>query len=139
MASCYHVDAAFHDIAFDLSGRQQIDVMCAMIANNTTIRAIFPVQRADDETGAPDIAEDYQFSEIRGQVHQEIPSMFRFGDGLIVGRRERWGVLWWGMQARGPVKGVIAWLIPAVRRLQAMATLQCFTDSDSAYRSIATG
>ncbi len=139
MASCYHTDARFHDIAFDLSGRQQIHAMWSMIANKTTIRAKFTVVHADDEVGAADITEDYRFSETGRQVHQQIHSEFRFQDGLIVEHRDTCDALRWGIQAMGPVRGVIAWLIPAVRRSRAMAKLKHFIDNDPAYRAAATG
>jgi hypothetical protein len=70
---------------------------------------------------------------------RQIHPGFRFRDGLIVEHRDRCDALRWGIQALGPVKGVIAWLIPAVRRSQAMAKLQTFIDSDSTQRAAATG
>lgn len=138
MAACYHADARFHDIAFDLSGRQQIHAMWFMIADKTTIHATFTVTQADDETGTADITEEYEFSDTHRPVHQQIHSEFRFRDGLIIEHRDTCDALRWGIQALGPAQGVIAWLIPAVRRSRAMAKLQSFIDTEPSYHPVAT-
>lgn len=125
MASCYHEDATFQDIAFTLRGKKQIHAMWHMIAE-TDLRATFKVLRADDERGAVDLTDVYTFRDTERRVKNVIRSDFRFRDGLIVEHRDSCSAFKWGVQALGPLRGVGSWLFPAKRRRQAMAKLEKF-------------
>jgi ketosteroid isomerase-like protein len=132
MAACYHPDAEFRDIAFTLRGRTQIHAMWHLIAE-TDLRATFTVRSADDETGTVDLVDDYTFRDTGRRVRNVIRSEFRFRDGLIVAHRDACSAARWGVQALGPVKGVLAWLVPATRRAKAMAKLRRFIASHPEY------
>lgn len=125
MASCYHPDATFQDIAFRLRGKKQIQAMWHLISE-TDLRASFKVLRADDEAGTVALTDDYTFRDTGRPVHNVIRSQFRFRDGLIVEHRDSCSALKWGIQALGPVKGVLSWLIPATRRAKAKTKLDKF-------------
>lgn len=129
MASCYHADATFQDIAFTLRGREQIHAMWRMIAQ-TDLRASFTVLRADEQTGAVDLLDEYTFRETGRPVRNVIRSEFRFLDGLIVEHRDSCDALKWGLQALGPIQGVATWLVPALRRRKAMAKLKKFMETN---------
>ena len=60
MASCYHPEASFDDIAFNLRGKKQIHAMWHMVAE-TDLRASFKVLQADGQTGTVDLIDDYTF------------------------------------------------------------------------------
>ena len=132
MAACYHPDASFQDIAFALRGKKQIHAMWHMISE-TDLRASFTVSRADAQTGTADLVDDYTFRDTGRRVHNVIRSEFRFRDGLIVEHRDSCDALKWGMQALGPVKGVLTWLIPATRRAKAKTKLKKFIDRHPEY------
>jgi ketosteroid isomerase-like protein len=134
MAACYHEDACFRDIGFTLQGAKQIRSMWQMIADpDTNLRASFTIRHVDDHGGTVDLVDDYTFREKpedRGRpVHNVIRSEFRFQGGRIIEHRDYCNPLTWGIQALGPVKGVVTWLIPALRRKKAMAKLKDFTSN----------
>ena len=132
MAACYHPDATFHDIAFTLRGKKRIHAMWHMIAE-TDLHAAFTVSGADDKIGAADLVDDYTFRDTGRRVHNVIRSEFRFRDGLIVEHQDSCDALKWGMQALGPVKGLLSWLIPTSRRAKAKTKLEKFVDRHPEY------
>jgi ketosteroid isomerase-like protein len=125
MAACYHPDAIFEDIAFRLRGKKQIHAMWHMIAESD-LRATFTVSGADDQFGTADLVDDYTFRDTGRHVHTVIRSEFRFRDGLVVEHKDFCHALSWGVQALGPVKGVISWLIPATLKARAKAKIDSF-------------
>lgn len=125
MASCYHPEATFQDIAFTLRGKQRIHAMWHMIAG-TDLRASFTLLHVDDQTGAVDLIDEYTFRDTGRRVHNVIRSDFRFRDGLISEHRDSCDSLRWGIQALGPIKGTLSWLVPAIRRAKANAKLEAF-------------
>lgn len=133
MAECYHPDATFEDIAFSLRGKKQIQAMWHMIAEGAKLRATFKVLDADDQTGSVDLIDDYTFKDTGNPVHNVIHSDFRFRDGLIIEHRDSCSALKWGMQALGPVKGVIAWLVPSTRKNKAKSKLEAFIAAHPEY------
>src|SRR3954462_7066779 len=60
MAACYHLDATFRDIAFDLHGRKEIHSMWHMICEGD-IRATFEVVHADEQKGKVKLVDTYPF------------------------------------------------------------------------------
>lgn len=132
MAACYHPDATFQDIAFTLRGRKRIHAMWHMISE-TDLRATFTVTAADDQTGTADLVDDYTFRDTGRHVRNVIRSEFRFRDGLIVEHRDACDALKWGMQALGPGKGLLSWLIPGARAAKAESKLSAFIGSHPEY------
>jgi hypothetical protein len=62
MAECYHLDAVFRDIAFDLQGRGAIHEMWQMICQaRSNLRATYEVLNADDHSGRVSLVDDYRF------------------------------------------------------------------------------
>jgi ketosteroid isomerase-like protein len=125
MASCYHPEATFQDIAFTLRGKQRIHAMWHMIAG-TDLRASFTLLHVDDQTAAVNLIDEYTFRDTGRRVHNVIRSDFRFRDGLISEHRDSCDSLRWGIQALGPIKGTLSWLVPAIRRAKANAKLEAF-------------
>lgn len=125
MAACYHPDATFEDIAFSLDKKKQIHAMWDMISK-TDLRASFRIVEVNDESGLVDLVDEYTFGEAKRPVRNVIRSEFRFQDGLIIRHRDSCNALKWGMQALGPVKGIMSWLVPSKRREMAMAKLDAF-------------
>ena len=123
MATCYHPDADFKDIAFTLHGKKQIHGMWQMISE-TDLKASFTIIDVDDETGRVDSEQGYTFRDTGRRVHNIIHSEFRFQDGLIIEHLDSCNALKWGIQALGPVKGILSWLVPSKRRELAMKKLE---------------
>jgi ketosteroid isomerase-like protein len=132
MADCYHPDADFKDIAFTLHGRKQIHAMWHLISE-TDLRATFTIIKVDEESGRVQLVDDYTFRDTGRPVHNEIQSDFRFQDGLIIEHSDSCDALKWGIQALGPVKGVISWLVPSTRQAKAMEKLEKFVNSHPEY------
>jgi ketosteroid isomerase-like protein len=132
MADCYHPDATYDDIAFNLRGKKQIHAMWHLIAE-TDLRASFTVTGADDRSGGANLVDDYTWRDTGRRVHNVIRSEFRFRDGLIVAHRDSCDTLKWGTQALGPLKGVLSWLLPTVRRSLAKKKLAHFVKRHPEY------
>lgn len=125
MTSCYHANATFHDIAFDLRGRREIGDMWRMICTSD-IRATFEVVDANDGGARVSVVDDYTFSDTGRPVHNVIDSRFRFDHGLIVEQRDNCDPHAWGAMAIGGVGGFIAGRVPALRRRKAKRKLAKF-------------
>jgi len=132
MADCYAPDASFADIAFALSGRKQIQAMWHMISK-TDLSATFAVVNADEQTGEVEVTDDYRFSDTGRRVRNPIRSRFRFRDGLVVEQQDSCNALSWGVQALGPVRGVLSWVFPEKRKAMAMAKLAAFIKGHPEY------
>jgi ketosteroid isomerase-like protein len=133
MATCYAPDATFRDIAFELNGINQIQAMWDMVCRAKDFRASFDGVRADDAAGSADVVDDYIYGDTGAPVHNVIHSEFVFRNGLIVEHRDSCDALVWGRQALGPVKGIVTWLVPALRRSAAKTKLAAFIDQNRAY------
>lgn len=132
MADCYGPEATFQDIAFALSGRTPIHAMWHMISE-TDLRATFRVVHADDLSGTVELVDDYTFRDTGRRVHNVIHSTFRFRQGLIAEHRDACNAMRWGIQALGPVKGLLSYLVPAIRRAKAKKKLQGFIEAHPEY------
>lgn len=132
MAACYHPEAVFQDIAFTLRGKKQIHAMWHMISESD-LRASFTIRQVDDQSGTADLVDDYTFRDTGQHVHNVIRSEFRFRDGLIIEHLDSCDALKWGVQALGPVKGVLSSLFPGKRRAAAMEKLDKFIANHSEY------
>ncbi len=137
MASCYHPDAGFRDIAFDRRGRGEIHGMWRMICNSD-IRVKFEIVDADDGAGRVKLIDVYTFGVSKKppdpgrRVVNAIESRFRFEDGLIRRHDDHCDAKDWARQALGEgLSGFLAGRIRPLRSRAAKAKLDAFLASDS--------
>jgi ketosteroid isomerase-like protein len=129
MAECYHSDATFQDIAFDLHGKNQIRAMWQMICSGD-ISATFEVVHADDREGVVKLIDEYTFTDTRRWVRNPIESRFRFQDGLIIEHRDLCDPRAWAAAALGGVTGFLAGRLRFLRAWKARAKLRPFLQAD---------
>lgn len=132
MASCYHPDAAFRDIAFDRRGRGEIHDMWRMICHND-IRVKFEIVDADDIAGRVRLIDVYTFGASKNppdpghRVVNAIESRFRFEGGLIRRHDDRCDAKDWARQALGEgIAGFLAGRIRLLRSRKAREKLDAF-------------
>ena len=125
MAECYHANARFRDIAFDLEGRDAIHKMWRMICAGD-IRARFEVVEADDEGGVVKLVDEYTFTDTGRRVKNDIESRFRFRDGLIVEHLDNCDEKAWAAAAIGGVGGFLAGRFRFLRAWKAKQKLDRF-------------
>jgi hypothetical protein len=125
MAACYHANASFHDIAFDLTGRDEIAAMWRMIVRGD-IRVTIAEIRADDHEGVARIVDEYTFGDTGRRVRNPIESKFRFRDGLIVKHDDDCDPKAWAAMALGGVKGFMAGRLRFLRARAARKKLDAF-------------
>jgi ketosteroid isomerase-like protein len=138
MAACYHSQATFTDIAFDLRGRQQIHAMWHMICqpgdHKSDIHAMFNVVRADDQRGWVNLVDDYTFSSTGRKVTNVIDSYFCFEEGLIVKQHDFCDARAWASMAVGGLSGLLAAQFHFLRSLKARQMLNKFVEKHSEYQ-----
>ena len=135
MADCYHPEASFRDIAFDLHGRRQIQAMWEMVCNGD-IRATFDIVHADDETGQVNLIDDYTFSSTGRRVHNVIDSRFRFRDGLILRHEDSCDSQAWAAMALGGLSGFLAGRFHFLRSSKARKKLRDFVAQRPEYKDV---
>jgi ketosteroid isomerase-like protein len=131
MAACYHPEATFQDIAFDLHGRNEIHDMWRMICAGD-IRATVEVVHAGDETGRARVVDEYTFTDTGRRVRNVIESRFAFKDQLIIEPRDTCDARQWASMALGGVSGFLAGRIAPLRRLEARKKLKAFVKQHGA-------
>jgi len=132
MASCYHREARFRDIAFDRRGRDEIHDMWRMICAGD-IAVKFEIVDADDHSGLVRLVDDYTIGgakdppEDRRPVRNEIESRFQFRGDRIWRQDDDCDAKQWARQALGggPI-GFLAGRIRLVRSVLARAKLAAF-------------
>ncbi len=129
MAACYHADATFHDIAFDLHGKDKIHSMWRMICSGD-IRATFEIVRADERDGVAKVVDEYTFTDTHRKVRNPIESHFRFQDGRIIQHRDECDPRQWAAAALGGVLGFVAGRVRFLRAWKASAKLRRFIEGD---------
>ena len=125
VAACYDAKASFHDIAFDLDGRDEITAMWRMVASGD-IRVTVAAIRADDNEGVASTVDDYTFRDTGRHVRNPIESRFRFRNGLILEHDDRCDPSAWAAMALGGVKGFIAGRFRFFRKRTALKKLDPF-------------
>jgi hypothetical protein len=125
MSECYHEQATFHDIAFDLEGREEISAMWQMICRGD-IRATFEVLSADANAGVVRLVDEYTFTDTGRRVRNEIESRFRFRDGLIIEHCDSCDPKAWADAALGGVTGFFAGRFRFLRAWKARGKLRRF-------------
>ena len=133
MADCYHADATFRDIAFDLRGSKLIHAMWHMISK-TDIRASFDLIEVDDRVGHVNLIDDYTFSSTGRPVHNVIDSHFRLRDGLIIEHQDSCDARIWAAMALGGVSGFLAGRVRLLRSFKARRLLQGFIEKHPEYQ-----
>jgi ketosteroid isomerase-like protein len=134
MANCYHPDAAFHDIAFDLRGENQIHSMWQMICGGD-IRVAFEVVQASEQEGVVRLVDEYTFSETGRRVRNPIESRFRFRDGLIIEQRDSCDPRAWAAMAVGGLTGFLAGRFRFLRSWKARSMLRRFINETESARA----
>ena len=138
MAACYHPEATFRDIAFDLRGRRQIHSMWHMICEGD-IRVKFKVAHADDHEGRLRLVDTYTFGAIRlaakrGRlVRNVVTCQLRFRDGLIIEHRNTCDARAWAKAALGGPIGFFAGRMRFLRSWKARRNLRDFVEKRSEY------
>lgn len=137
MAACYHPEAHFRDIAFNLHGVEKIHDMWRMICD-TDIRVEFKVLEADDSKGRVRLVDRYTFGAVKGQpgsgnpVVNRIDSHFEFEGGTIRHHHDYCDAKEWARQAldaktrKDRIKQYLAGRIRLLRSLTARKKLRHF-------------
>ncbi|HYP12472.1 MAG TPA: nuclear transport factor 2 family protein [Bryobacteraceae bacterium] len=125
MGRCYHDNASFRDIAFDLKGRQRIRSMWHMISQGD-IRVTYEVVAADDHGGLVRLVAEYTFSDTGRRVRNPIESRFRFAEGKIVAQSDACDPRAWAAMALGGFAGYIAGRVRFFRSWKAHRKLRRF-------------
>ena len=132
MTACYHPDATFRDIAFELSGRDEISAMWQMICSGD-IRVTFEVLKADDGDGVVTLLDEYTFTETGRRVRNPIESRFRFRDGLIIEHRDSCDARAWANAALGGRRRIPGGRLRFLRAWKARGKLQRFIRAQGSY------
>ena len=98
------------------------------------LRVSYNIEKADESNGAAVWIADYTFKDTGRPVHNNLRSRFEFKDGLIFSQMDDCDPWTWGMQALGPAKGFLSWLVPGIRRKKAMDKLGDFIKQHPEYR-----
>jgi ketosteroid isomerase-like protein len=139
MASCYHPDAEFRDIAFFLHTKKEIHSMWHMICEGD-IRTSFELVHADDQEGRATLVDVYTFGASKvppkpgRPVRNVVDSNFRFREGLIVQHHDFCDARKWAASALGGPIGFLAGNIRLLRSLTATAKLAAFVDKHPEYQ-----
>lgn len=139
MASCYHSDATFRDIAFKLRDRKEIHSMWHMICEGD-IRATFEVVQANDEEGRVKLVDTYTFGATKEPpkpgrpVRNVVDSRFLFQDGLIVQHHDVCDAREWARMALGGPIGFLAGRIGILRIWTAEKKLKAFVGKHPEYQ-----
>lgn len=132
IADCYHPDARFRDIAFDLRGHKAIHDMWRMICcGDSDIKVLdFEIVEAGDLGGRARVVEEYRFGaskkpgvEAAGSpVHNAIESRFWFQEGRILRQDDDCDAKEWARQALGkrPLGFVAAFLAGRIRLMRSL-------------------
>jgi hypothetical protein len=129
-ANCYVSDAYFEDIAFRLSGRENIRNMWRMACYAKVTVVEFHADFADDETGRGGWVANYCFDQTETSpgrpVVSNLASEFAFRDGEILRHHDRVDPMVWAKQAYPFPKSLLVGRIGALRRLGAKRKLEKF-------------
>jgi hypothetical protein len=132
MASCYHPDAHFRDIAFDLHGRERIHDMWRMICSGD-IEVKFKVVEADARAGLVKLIDTYTFGASKNpprkgrRVVNAVESRFRFEGGEILRQDDDCDAKEWARMALGEgIAGFLAGRIRLLRSRKAKAKVAAF-------------
>ena len=119
MAKCYHENATFRDIAFNLEGREKIHEMWKFITRpEPNLTATFTIVGADDDKAEARLTDHYIFTDTGRKVDNAITSIFHFQDGLIIKHEDACDPIAWANMA---MTGPKAWLAGHARPVRALA------------------
>ena len=135
MAQCYHEQATFQDIAFQLAGKRQIHAMWHMICDNGIDVVVDDPPKIDGDVAVTKITDTYILSSTGRKVANQITCCFKFGEGLIMDHRDECDPIEWARQGIGGAKGWLAGRIGLLRGRQAQKTLGAFVAKHPEYRT----
>ncbi|GAA2864220.1 nuclear transport factor 2 family protein [Streptosporangium fragile] len=111
MERCYHPDVTFRDPVFqDLEGRDKVMAMWRMLMGRSAdlhVSARDITARSHD--GTAHWTARYTFGKTGRKVVNEIDSLFRFEDGLIVRHRDQFDLGRWSRMAVGASGFLLGW------------------------------
>ena len=128
MAECYCDDATFHDMAFDLRGKENIAAMWRFEVHRGLVVTFRDIRTEGLEVKGH-WACDYKF-QGKNEVHNEIESTFTLRDGKILTHRDdadRWA---WAKQALDFPKNVAVMVAPILLRWEAEKQLKEFREKE---------
>jgi hypothetical protein len=128
MAECYHDDAEFHDLAFDLKGKKDIADMWRFVCHRRPSIEFGNIRTEGSEVKAHWNA-DYKFKGVN-QVNYGIDARFTCREGKIVVHHDEASRWVWSKQALRFPKAVIVTLFPTVLREQARKELKAFLEAE---------
>jgi hypothetical protein len=130
MAACYHPAATFRDIAFNLSGKDEISAMWRMICCGD-ISATYEIVHANEREGVAQVVDDYTFTDTGRHVRNPIESRFLFQDALIIEHVDVCDPRDWAAAALGGVTGFVAGRVRLLRAWKARKKLKLFLQHPS--------
>lgn len=139
MAACYHPDATFRDIAFDLRGRKEIHSMWHMICDESEIHTTIKLIQADAREGHVELVDVYKFGAKKHPpgrpVTNVIHAQFAFHEeGLIREHCDSCDAREWAKLALGGPSGFLAGRFRFLRRFAAKQMLEAFVKTHHEYQ-----
>jgi hypothetical protein len=139
MASCYHPDATFRDIAFDLAGQRRIHAMWHMVSESDIRVAVEHVEAGERE-GYARFVDTYTFGAGRGSgrpgrlVRNPIEARFWFEGEQIIRELDSCDARAWASAALGGASGFLAGRVRLLRSAVARSKLDAFIERHPEYR-----
>ena len=138
MAACYHENATFRDIAFDLHGRKKIHAMWHMICQpedrTSDIHVSYNIVEVDGVGAEVSLIDEYTFSSTGRPVRNVIISRFWFENNLILFQQDACDPRAWAAMALGGLPGFLAGRIRLLRSLKAGCMLSDFLQTHPEYK-----
>ncbi|WP_246266784.1 nuclear transport factor 2 family protein [Nonomuraea typhae] len=118
MERCYHPDVSFGDPVFqEIEGRDRVMAMWRLrLGVRDGLHADFGDVAADEHTGTARWTARYAFGRTGRRVVDEIDSLFRFEDDLIVRHHDDYDFRRWSKMALGKPAGVLFGWTPMFRK-----------------------
>lgn len=111
MQECLHPHAEFHDIGFDLKGKQVFAMWHMLCVRQGGIRVMYRDVQADDQIGKVNWQCDYEFqrepTSAARHVHNRINSEFQFEEGSIRVQNDTCDFETWADQALGIISPIL--------------------------------
>jgi ketosteroid isomerase-like protein len=118
MESCYHPEVSFGDPIFqEVEGRDRVMRMWRLqVGVRDGLKSSYRDVTADDHTGTAHWTARYTFAGTGREVVNEIDSLFRFEDELIVRHHDEFDFRRWSKMALGRPHGLLFGWTPMWRK-----------------------